>query len=773
MQWRTEAVQGGQWPATGLQPRIGASRFFGLQIAQGAAPRNPSIAVRSRSRVVAALLASALMLAGCSSGTLSDEQPQSLGAEVQQSDDVTADGESSADSQGFGLDPTSAATDPAGDGSPYAPDIGERLWPGSTWPGLLRFVIYDEDGGWTAPSELDDLVVPTGTWVLVSGSGFAPFSAVGLELVYGDFERLEELGESASMDDLSFTDLEPVTADDLGAIEARWQVPDTANAVLYIFRAAGPGRWGAALESVTDGMLVGQRGEGPAGNAPQDLEWDASRRDMGYSTEDSAAADGHRRLAMGYHHTCLLQQDSTVRCGGYGSGAQAEDPPGEFMAIAAAGYESCGIRLDGTVACWGADGELSDKAPGGTFTSIDVHDYGTRACAVRSDGELVCWGTICDWVPHDGGWTCEAEDIAEIGQDGRSPVPEGRYKRVSIGSEVTCAITERDEISCWSWDPEYEVDDPPEGVHRSVDVGVLQACAIPVEGNMECWYWGPYPKSDFDDPPAGQYVALSVDDTLCALHRTGGISCWDGDDSYEDLRIFDAPAGTFVDVATSRTRACGLTADMHVVCWGEYEGQSVDAPEGTFSSLSVGYDHSCGLRHDGTVECWGSNLRWQADDPAGSFASVDALQYRTCAVRTSGEEVCWGAGGAERTPEDVPQAGACSVQGGLVVCGDSHYEGAHSLPEDLPADFTAVTAGWGLACGTRASGETLCWDQGGRYIDAPEGSFEYLRAGTWFACGIRSSGQVECWGRHPTSPPFVQWVQQRPPWPDGGAVAAP
>ena len=193
---------------------------------------NPSMAERSRSRVAAALLASTLMVAGCSSETSSGEPPQSLGAEVQQSDDVTAEGESPADSQDLGPGPTSSVTDaadgsavmdaadgsavidPADGSAPYASDVGERLWPGSTWPGLLRFVVYHEDEGWTAPTEQDDLFVPTGSWVLVSGSGFAPFSAVGLERVSGDWERLEELGESATVEDLSFTDLEAVTADD-------------------------------------------------------------------------------------------------------------------------------------------------------------------------------------------------------------------------------------------------------------------------------------------------------------------------------------------------------------------------------------------------------------------------------------------------------------------------------------------------------------------------------------------------------------------------------
>lgn len=664
----------------------------------------------------------------------------------------------------------SAADDlPTGTAQPAATTGGERLWPGNTVPGLLRFVTYSFDEGWTAPTEAEDLVVPTGSWVLVSGSGFAPFSVVDLELVSGDLEELEELGESASMDALSFADLAPVTADDLGVIEARWRVPDAAHPAVYIFRAAGPGRWGAELESVSDGFLVGEPGHTPAPNASQDLAWDASWRDMGYSTEDGDAADGHRRLAMGYDHTCLLQQDATVRCGGYRPSAQTEDPPGKFMAIAAGGYDSCGIGLDGTVACWGADSELSDKVPGGTFMAIDVH--ATHACAVRTDGELVCWGNFCQWASVGEAPTCE--DAAEIEQTARNPIPAGRYKRVSIGSEVTCAITEHDEISCWSWHSGYEVDDPPDGTYRSVDVGVLEACAVPVDGDLECWDWGPYNKSLFDERPAGRYVALSVDDTLCALHRTGGISCWAGDGSHEELRIDDAPAGTYLDVATSHSRACGLTADLAVVCWGEYEGQTVDAPTGTFSSLSVGYDHSCGLRHDGTVACWGSNLRWQSDDPTGNFTSVDALKYRTCAVRTNGEEVCWGAGGAERTPNDVPQAAYCSVQDGEVVCDDSHYGGAHRLPEDLPADFTTVTAGWGLACGTRTSGETLCWDQGGRYADSPQGSFDYLRAGTWFACGLRPAGEVECWSQHTTSPSFMQWVQQRPPWPDMGAVAAP
>ena len=224
---------------------------------------------------------------------------------------------------------------------------------------------------------------------------------------------------------------------------------------------------------------------------------------------------------------------------------------------------------------------------------------------------------------------------------------------------------------------------------------------------------------------------------------------------------------------TSHTRACGLTAGADVICWGRYDGQSVDSPAGIFSSLSVGDDHSCGLRPDGTVECWGSNLRWQSDNPAGTFSSVDALKYRTCAVRTSGEEICWGAGGAERTPDDVPRTGYCNVQSGRVVCDDSRYAGIHRLPEDLPADFTSVTAGWGFACGTRAGRERPCWDYGGRYVDSPQGSFDYLRAGEWFACGIRPAGEIECWGLYSTSPPFVQWVQQRPHWPEMGATAAP
>ena len=388
--------------------------------------------------------------------------------------------------------------------------------------GSCAWVTYDEGEGWTAPTEADDLIVPGGTWVLVAGSGFAPFTEVGLELVTGDLNELEELGESASMDDLTFTDLEPVTADDLGVIEARWQVPDTTRDTVYLFRATGPGRWGAELESVSDGFLVGEPGDAPAGGAPGDLAWDASRRDMGFSTEDGAAAHGHRRLAMGSDHICLLQQDSTVRCGAYRPGAEVDDPAGEFMAIAASGRNSCGIRLDGTVACWAADSKLADKAPAGTFTSIDVH--ATHACAVRSDGEIVCWGNFCQGTVIGEAPMCD--DAEELAHAGRSPVPAGRYQRVSIGSEVACAITERDEISCWSWRAGHEVDQPPQGAFRSVDVGVLTACAIPIEGNLACWYWGSYPKSLFDDPPAGHYVALSVDDTLCALHRSGGISCW-------------------------------------------------------------------------------------------------------------------------------------------------------------------------------------------------------------------------------------------------------
>ncbi len=80
--------------------------------------------------------------------------------------------------------------------------------------------------------------------------------------------------------------------------------------------------------------------------------------------------------------------------------------------------------------------------------------------------------------------------------------------------------------------------------------------------------------------------------------------------------------------------------------------------------------------------------------------------------------------------------------------------------------FVSVSAGWGYACGLRASGRLKCWRQGGllepfedgyrspwgidpEAWEAPEGMFVSVSAGWGFACGLRPSGEVECWGINP------------------------
>ncbi len=81
--------------------------------------------------------------------------------------------------------------------------------------------------------------------------------------------------------------------------------------------------------------------------------------------------------------------------------------------------------------------------------------------------------------------------------------------------------------------------------------------------------------------------------------------------------------------------------------------------------------------------------------------------------------------------------------------------------------FVSVSAGWGYACGLRASGVLRCWLLGdmvehndlekeewavGGWSAAdepPGGAFRQVAAGRGFACGLRPGGAAECWGRNP------------------------
>ena len=284
----------------------------------------------------------------------------------------------------------------------------------------------------------------------------------------------------------------------------------------------------------------------------------------------------------------------------------------------------------------------------------------------------------------------------------------------------------------------------------AVSAGGRHTCGLRESGDIECWgssgtlRWDEETETWEDvplpDAPAGSFTAVSAGSRhTCGLRESGDIECWGGGvyghppaGSFTAVSVSGAPFGTG-DFHLS-PMACGLHENGAIECWGAtWASQGGDRieegwwsgrtnpPAGSFTAVSAGRSHGCGLREDGAIECW--NTRdWRADPPAGSFTAVSVGGHETCGLRESGEIECWG----------------------------GQKEGRTGRPTE--GRFSAVSAGAQHACGLRESGEIECWgkwDDGwadaGQY-DAPAGPFSAVSAGFMHSCGLRKDGAIECWG---------------------------
>ena len=114
------------------------------------------------------------------------------------------------------------------------------------------------------------------------------------------------------------------------------------------------------------------------------------------------------------------------------------------------------------------------------------------------------------------------------------------------------------------------------------------------------------------------------------------------------------------------------------------------------------------------------------------FVSVSAGWGYACGLRESGRLKCWRFGGFSE-----PHFRESTL--------DSMFSmGRVNAP---PGVFSSVSAGWGFACGVRASGEVECWSMNPNdEFEIPSGVFSSVSAGVEHVCGVRPDGSAECWG---------------------------
>lgn len=348
-----------------------------------------------------------------------------------------------------------------------------------------------------------------------------------------------------------------------------------------------------------------------------------------------------------------------------------------FTSITSGFFHSCGIDAEGRVWCWGdnqyrqsglADaGEVCDQTStcalrpvrlqtGLRFRAVSAGT--THSCALTRDGAAYCWG---------GGYD-SGRGMLGNGKLSQSATPlaiaeDLRFKSISAGGRITCAISTDDQGYCWGlggFTGDGRATDAltpsrVAGEHRfkALQAGVLHACGITTDGAAYCW--GSNQNGELGNGSIG-------DRDLGSLAK-------------ESSPVPVRSDRRFQSITTGGNHSCGITLDGEAFCWGQnHVGQlgtgAASFPHTSpqlvtggnlFKAVAAGTVHTCALQRDGTARCWGGNWFGGIGDGTSSaantgkerplatpvsgtrtFVQVAPGGSHTCALDGDGRVWCWG-----------------------------------------------------------------------------------------------------------------------------------
>ncbi|MEP6690581.1 MAG: hypothetical protein ABJD07_05455 [Gemmatimonadaceae bacterium] len=446
--------------------------------------------------------------------------------------------------------------------------------------------------------------------------------------------------------------------------------------------------------------------------------------------------------------------------------------------VAAGGTHTCGLAITGEAYCWGLNsfGELGDGTTrtsttpvavvgGLRFVSIAVGD--SHSCALTSDGQTYCWGGNYEGQLGNGknlpGSVPPTLQPEAVPQDGV------RYRSISAGGTVTCAISTTASAYCWGTGTllgagTSTINVQPVAVtgghlFTEIDVYNGHTCGLTAEGVVYCWgrndsgqlgngtisFFGVYTLSPVAVQSDVRFARLANgygEGHTCALDASGNAYCWGRMISRDDQQVVPVPVVVPGGLSFSRITVgfghdCAISLPYgHPYCWGSNEsaqlgtgriGQltSVSQPTAVsggmlFESLSAGGSHTCAITSSG-----------------------HAITSSGHAITSSGQMECWG-GGTEG------QLGNGSI-------------GVRRTPvrAALLPNLGALSVGANSACGLADDGRLYCWGSNevgqlgaGSSADyslsplavANAHRFTQVAVGLDGACAIDFTGAVSCWG---------------------------
>ena len=235
---------------------------------------------------------------------------------------------------------------------------------------------------------------------------------------------------------------------------------------------------------------------------------------------------------MGFHHTCAILDDQSVKCWGrnqdgelgVGSTTSSFDTPQTIntlgtnrhaISLALGEGFTCALLDDGSIKCWGQDNE-GQRGDGGGYgsdirsppssaislpagrTATQITAGAFHVCALLDDASIVCWGKNHEGQLGDGSTTDRTAPVA-TGSFGSGHSP----SYISAGYDHTCALLSDGGVRCWGSNNNGQLGDgtstdrtsPPSSdinlgsgyTAIGISSGGGHTCAMLDDGDMKCW----------------------------------------------------------------------------------------------------------------------------------------------------------------------------------------------------------------------------------------------------------------------------------------------
>jgi alpha-tubulin suppressor-like RCC1 family protein len=386
--------------------------------------------------------------------------------------------------------------------------------------------------------------------------------------------------------------------------------------------------------------------------------------------DTQAIASAVVQVAMGFSHTCVLLDNSDVRCWG-------ENKLGQL-----------GL---GNIINIGDDEAITSvlpiKFPIG-FKVKQIVAGLAHTCALSNIGKVICWGRN-DLGQLGYGDTTNRGNTPETTPNKLDFVGLSDVKTIISGNNAshTCAVLVSEAVKCWGFndagqlglgnknnigDSAGELENTPainlgSSSVKEIALGIRHTCALLQNSTLSCWGKGGNGQlgygntNNFGDDPeeTPNTKAVAIDDAAqiklgnshtCVVTTSKKVRCWGenasgqlgygnenniGDSELPDTAGLVSIGADVLQIGLGSEHTCVLLENNSIKCWGaSLIGQlgygnandigddelpsdvgtvevNTDTTQGKITQIFSGGSHNCVFFESGNIKCWGNNFAGQ------------------------------------------------------------------------------------------------------------------------------------------------------------------